>query len=566
MSASDTSDAKVRDPALFLWVFLHKSLANSDTDGVHRILGQFDRFADAYHLEPSSHSRPYRRACDIDLVQLSDSRPRFEVLVEAHSEYPKSETGTYYECLAYAHHDVLMLQLTITKFSDWSGTFLAGWDDLATLLRSGFDGRVLDAEACVLGATAVYWAIAEEGRPTDVYERQIARFAADSDLRHTATDLGGPLWRTDSRIFPSGATVPQNIWALVTPRSTSKLVNQRFSRWNADGPPDFAVLALALQKLEYEIAQYWTERDTMARIRRPLTERFRALVDVQRHIGPELSELRSEEGERFQRLLAIAGAHLADYRQSVGVLKQLRRTFALNKGTYVINAVAVTSAAGRQRILASFDQENAAREFWQNVHEDGIVGPDVGRIEGMCRQIDADIDYAETLIERLGASLHSASDQLQIAGQRELGEMAHHLSVDSAAVVASIVAIITVEAILKGSGEGAHASVAMWLFALAIIAASFAATLGLSSGWRGGRLERGSVAAAAWLFGSALAARLVPELPHFNLEGFALYAGAFAVGIIPGALGWLAHWWLQSRLRRLRLIRLSRADLPFDSK
>jgi hypothetical protein len=164
----------VHDPALFIWVFLEKVSSSAGIDRRTEILKQLDAFAARFHLEPCPRGRPFRCAGDINLVDLSSSPFNFEALVELESERPKSPTGTYYQCLVYTYGDALILQFIITKFSDWKGTFIVGWDELIQLLHNGFDAKALYTGAThTLGVTALYWAISDPAVEIDSYETDV---------------------------------------------------------------------------------------------------------------------------------------------------------------------------------------------------------------------------------------------------------------------------------------------------------------------------------------------------------------------------------------------------------
>jgi hypothetical protein len=335
------------------------------------------------------------------------------------------------------------------------------------------------------------------------------------------------------------------MWMLVTPRSAEAQVNQRFSQLQLDGPADFPVLSLALHKLDFEQAEYRKETATMARIELSLEQQVEELINLQRDFGRELHELRSRSGLQFQRKLAVAGAEIADYRQTIGLLKQLRRTFVMNRANYLINAVSLVSASEKQRVARSIDQENVAAQVIVGLQQDHVFAPDIGHFQYMCRQLDADIDYGEAKVERLSASLRAASDQLQIAGQRELGEMAHHLSIDSAAVVASIAAIIGTELFIKGQ-ELQNVPAHRILLSIFLVAAAFATTVVLSGGRKGGALERGSIAFAIFWLGGTLSAWGLFYMPEIHLTQIWMYTLSMSLGLIPAGLAWLTYRWLQS--------------------
>src|SRR5205814_7622361 len=95
-----------------------------------------------------------------------------------------------------------------------------------------------------------------------------------------------------------------------------------------------------------------------------------------------------------------------------------------------------------------------------------------------------------------------------------LGQMAHHLAIDSAAVVASIAAIIGTEIVIKThefSAIPTHENLSSFFFVISAVSAVFAITVLLSGGGRhGSGLERASIAVAAFCAGVALAAWGLP--------------------------------------------------------
>jgi hypothetical protein len=386
----------------------------------------------------------------------------------------------------------LILQLILTKFSDWKGNFIAGWDELIQLLREGFDASALHRGATdTLGVTALYWAIADPHAEITAYEADFRIVSEEGKLCRTSTDLGGPLWKSEKAVWPGYSSIPQKLWLLVTPRSAELEVNQRFSQLFSDGPPDFTMLSLQLHKVEFEWEEYRKEDETMAQNEPLLMQHVKEINDLQRTLGPKLEELGAESGMLFQQKLAAAGVEIADYRHSVGVLKQLRRTFEIDRANYMINAASLATRTGKQRVAQSPDQEGAAAQVIATMQQDQIFGPELGRMQFYRRQLDSRIDYAETKVEYLSASLRAASDQLQIAGQRNLGEMAHHLSIDSAAVVASVFAVIGTQAVGDAAFQQ-NAPAPKWLFSsifvLFLATVVFAATVWLSRSRKKGNL------------------------------------------------------------------------------
>ena len=528
----------ISDPALFFSIYLRKNPVDVGEDPRMQVLRNFDTFIEKYALEPDLPTkRRFGRAADIDLVALAESSPTFEILLQCHTEYPETRTGTYYECLAYVYHDALILQIMITKFRNWSGAFRAGWEELTDSLRSCFNGGAFTTAGRVtLGMSAVYWSIADSHSEIGSQKELFRSIVEESNLWQTATDLGAPLWYCPRLLFPDCGEISQDLWMLITPRSAESQVNQRFYQPRVNGPPDFAIAALARHKMVYEGDEFRRERERMQRIEKDLEQRLDEIVDVQRRLGAELEELRSDKAVAFQRKLAEASAVLADYGQSVGLLRALRRTVVVNLRVFLIHCVALVTSRGAEEVARSVDQEAAAARWLANSRRDEILGREMGGFQFLSRELDSSIDYGSSIIERRAMSVQSASNQLRIAGERELGEIAHHLSIDSAAVVASLVAVIATEMIIRPAEiHTPEEAIGRWSLALALVAGSFALTQILSSGCRGKHLERWSAAVALGLFAGFLASRYLTEhLRFYHLhEIVALVAGAL--------LGWFGH-------------------------
>jgi hypothetical protein len=546
----------VSDPAIFLSIFLRRDAANSANDGYIQVLHGLDAFINKYGLEPDAQThRRCSRAADIDLIGLAKAPPSFNVLLQCHTEYPKSVRGTYYECLAYTYLDALIFQLMVTKFRDWRGPFRAGWDELADSLRSCFDGIAFaDASRTTLGISAVYWAIDSSHSEIGVQKQLFCSIAEAEDLGHTDTDLGAPLWRCERPVFPGCAGIPQDLWMLIAPRSAEAEVNARFYQPRMDSPPDFAIAALARHKIAYERDEYGRERDGMGQIENELDRRVAEIVDSQRRFGSELEELRSDNALDFQRKLAQAGALLADYGQSIGLLKQLRRTVLVNVSNFLIHSVPLISSHGAEEVALSVDQETAAARALARVHRDEIFCREISAFHFLSREVDSTIDYASSTSERHALSLRSAGDHLRIAGERELGEIAHHLSIDSAAVVASVVAVIASEIIIRpAETQPAEEAIGSWLLALALVVGSFALTQALSSGFRGRHLERWSVAVAVGLLGAFVANRyLATQFPTHLLPVLARVRLYHLHELVALALGMLLGWFGHRGFKRYR--------------
>jgi hypothetical protein len=542
----------ISDPTIYFSVYLLKHPPESAENERTKVLRQVDVFIEKYGLQPYvPKKRPYGRASDIDLRKLSTSTEGFQILLQCHTQYPESREGTYYECLVFAYHDALILQVMISKFEDWSGSFDEGWRALTEILDSCFDGIPLRAsQRETFGVSVVYWAIADSHSEIGAQQEEFRAVAGDIELSQAATDVGAPLWHCERQMFRDCPELSQDLWMMITPRHAEPRVNPRFYQPRTNSPADFIIMALARHKIAYERTEYLLERQGAKRIQDDLERRVREIVDTQRRLGPELEELRSQSAVQFQRKLAEAGAVLADYGQSVGLLKELRRTVVINQRTFAIHSVALISTRGADEVARSVDQEGAAARFLAKSHRDEIFVPETSGFQGLCIQLDSEIDYGTALAERHMRSLSSARDQLRIAGERELGEIAHHLSIDSAAVVASVVAVLVLEMIVTPSRIDTDViGIGRWFLALGLIVGSFALTQILSSGCRGKQLERGSAAVAAGLMGAFFANWYLTSGHLPFLTGIHFH---HLHEIIAFSAGMLLGWYGQLRIKKYR--------------
>ena len=501
------------EPTLFFSVYLHDALAESAKDPRRHVLQRVDDFVRSFELQQPSERRRYDRAVDIEFHPVK-RRSTFELLFQAHSVYPKDRVGTYYECLVYACYEAVIVQVMITKFQDWQGSLLEGSQELIAALHSCFDENSVEASRdFVFGVSVIYWATAPSDGKSAQLAEEIRSICGEEGLQQTATDLGAPLWHSNRAIFPRSSDISQDFWVLITPRSAETEVNRRFYQLAGDVPAEFISVALARHKISYEKREYDLENQKMDAIGADLEKRVLDIVHLQRKLGPELDELLSHEAVGFQRKLAVAGTVLSDYRQSVSILKKLRRTFLINQRMYLIYSVSLVSERGKYSLANSIDQETAAAKFLANYDHEEIFAAELSRFQGIRNQANSDIDYAMSEIERHQASLQSAGEQLRIAGEREIGEAAHHLSVDSAAVVASITAVIATEMILKPIEEYPERAIAGWSLTIALILGSFAVTQMLSTGCSGKPMERRSLALALGCFAVFLVNRFAVALP-----------------------------------------------------
>jgi hypothetical protein len=496
----------VQEPVLFFWIFLPKSNQPEVQKKVEALDAGLELPAltltategIAASVAPAGRAS----ACNSGSVVPGSPDPQhFEAKKVAHSsrgDYQLLERfertsahGARDVCLFHAYQDALLVQVALGKDENWHGTLTTGLNELIDRIQPNLNSTARFGDE-PYGISTVYWAISDDEVSIDSYAEEIRLVCAQPNLPSVPTDLGGQLWHCEQFAFAS-LDVPQDLWLLVTSRSAESIVNRRFNRPFHNAPPTFATMAVAAHKIRYEEREHASEIRRMQSLRESIDQKASDIVKKQQASALKLENLRSRESEELGWQLAEANAVLANYRRSINVLKRLRRTIAINRRNFLINGVELISAKGKSQVEGSPDWEDATRAFFSSLGRDGIFLSEMGRIQAVLEQLDSDIDYGESVCEAHTSSLRAVSDHLRIAGERHLGEMAHHLSIDSAAVVASIFAVIAVEIALRDHAS----SPAAWFLSLFLIAGSFGGTQILSSRWRGAWLERTSLALAA---------------------------------------------------------------------
>lgn len=550
---------QARDPTLILTITCHKHFpGHVHTDPRLAILEQVDRFAEWYGLQPAGTRWQYSRATDINLVELHRSPPAYQRLVNLRRESPGSDTSkrTLYQCLIYAYHDALIVQLLIGKYSDWSGTVLSGWQVLTEFLRAGFDGNVLQqARHGAFGASVVYWAIADDEQQPNDYADEVAAVLQTQSPRLTETDIG-LLWENEIPLLTEAADVFQDCWVLITPRSAEAEANRRYNLPLRDSPPDFVVVALARHKFAFERSLYLDARGNLERIEARLDDRARWILDTQLYHGAELSDLRSKASDEFQAKLVRASNDLADYTQTTSRVEELQRTVAVNRKNFLINCTALISREGAAQVELAERQSDAASAFlatWSAGHREEIFRGELGQMQGLCDQLDTAIHYSHRLSERYATAFRSGREQLQIAGERQIAEISAGGSVDTALVVASLALVVAVQ-LLQISGWFERQP---WFAAnvmLLVLSGTFLVSLALTGSPLNSRLRRGAFAATIGLLASSAAALFLdigsPWFIWMNL-------GVFVVGALMGIL---IHGWFEIRSRLRRRERSQRAS------
>jgi hypothetical protein len=553
----------VYEPALFFYVFVHKHLPGfAAQDPRLAVLEQVDRFAETYGLKPAGKTWPHERPTDIDLLGLHRSSSTFRRLTNLRREetHDDGTPHTLWQCLLYAHHDTLVVQILVGKLEGWEGSLGDGWRELTGSLRAGFAGSALErAGARTFGASLVYWAIAADGVGPLEYGADVDALMKGRAHGYTETDIG-PLWWGSLPVFPESAGISQDRWVLVTPRTpdAEREANRRYNQVRVDGPPAFVSLAVARHKFTFEWQGYLQEHDQLERVRQSLDRRARWIVETQRYHGEQLSELGTRQSVEFQQKLTRATNNLADYRQTVSLVKELRRTLHISRRNFLTHCPALISAEGARRVAFAEDQAQAASAFlatWQEQRAEEIFRHELGRMQGLCDQLDADIEYADLLVERHGAALRSGAEQMRLASERALGAISRSGDIDTAFVVASLSVLLALELLRLGGTLEQRPALSANLMMLSA-AGSFALVLMITGRGRAKtRLQRGSFAVAVGFLAGCLAAGVwggVSPVP-------AWFAWTNAAAVAVGALaGGLAHWTIELRSLRRRRRRQSR--------
>jgi hypothetical protein len=550
----------VRDPTLFLSIYLHKR-----SRGMASVLHQLNIFGQKFGLEPNLKLKnAYRKASEIDLDLFDRSQSEFHVLAHMQSRDSTPCSGSFYDFMIYTYHDAIVIQMQNTRFQDWQGTFIDGYKELASEVRGSFDSACLtSAGLSAFGMSVVYWTIFDNDLRSSGYEDEIAKLSPsqEMDIRQTVSDLG-LLWSTDTRFFEN-LEINQDLWVLGTSRNFEEQVNDRYSRIvNGDLPP-FAKVALAHHKIFFEIGQHQQVRKRLDDDANVLDEETRRFLERQRELGAELDDLLSDRAVRFEQDLCAATNSLAHYRNDIGRLKELRRTIEVNRRNYVVACIQLLNENLFAELVRSREREKTALKILDGLTNDEVFGHDLGNIGHSYQQLDTDIGYADSVAERHDLSLRSGTDQLRIAGEKEIAEIARHMSIDSAAVVATLAAVVAIELVVRDHGSPKH----MWESLLLIgwsILGGYGLTQALGSRLRGNRPGKNSIVAA---FGLASGWMVVLSNGHpmLGLDHSAyrilipIFVAAIAIGILLGTGIYTLAWRYAQRLRQKNLRRQAKS-------
>ena len=435
-----------KEPTLFLSIYIHRESPEGDDCRV-AILQQVAAFVERYRLQVSETANTrYNHVDEIDLREVDSIEDTFARLFEANVGYEK-QIGSAYNATIYCTNDSLIIQLQLTKFSDWQGSLKKGWDDLFLELRAGF-GAYLPAEAedSIFGVSLVFWIMADPGVRLESYDREIAGLLGNV-AKTTKTDLG--LLSHHEAGVPCGTRIHHDLWVLVTQREAEAEVNARYYQLNNgatnDALPPFGQTALARHKIFFEQDEHQLMRKSLKDRGEQLEKETMTFLAGQRRLEPAVAELASETTKTFEQNLSEATYRLGLYRNNLARLQELQRTLEVNQRNYTIHCIHLISARKFAEVRRSRDRLAASQRFLDDIQSDDIFGADLGTMAQHCQQVETDVGYSQSIAHRCTLALQSATEQLRIAGENEVARMAGHLAVDSAAVVASVAALVIIE-------------------------------------------------------------------------------------------------------------------------
>jgi hypothetical protein len=571
-----------REPVLFLSVYLHRQRPETKDDARIPILRQMDEFVGLYKLRvPEDSTALNTKASHIDLRAIDWAQGAYLLLFEARAGFSEEHATAGYEAVIYSYHDSIVLQLQITRFQDWQGSLEEGWQQLTSEIRAGFGESIeAAAQSSVFGVSVVYWIISDNNVRPEGYEPDIRGLKGASAGR-TETDIG-PLWSWEFPFF-SGARIHQDVWVLATSREFEPEVNSRYYQLAPDGPPAFGEVALARHKIFFELAQHGSVRRNLERRARVLEQQTFSFLTRQRRLGSKLDELASDTAIDFEGRLSRATNHLAAYRNRLGQLKELRRTIEVNRRNYLLHCLRLVSAKKLKTVENSRDRERAATEALDSLDNDGVFACDLGIIAQQCQQVDTDIGYSESVADRHTLALRSATDQLRIAGEREIAEMARHMAVDSAAVVASVAALVIIELAERRHFDTARAvlgdarflrsfhSLEGWFLVAGVILLVYGLTQAFGARFRGAKpglksIVGGAALVFAWIgIANVYHPRGLRDFTVYQtceptlLEHWQMIFLPALLGALVGYIAYLGAWrYMQGQRRKKLLLRRSR--------
>jgi hypothetical protein len=476
----------------------------------------------------------------------------------------KPSFGSFYDFMIYTYHDAIVIQIQNTRFQDWQGTFINGYKKLASEIQDALDPSCLMSTGLsAFGISVVYWTISDNDLHSSRYEDEIEKLSPSQkmDIRQTVSDLG-LLWSTDARFFEN-LEIDQGLWVLGTSRKFEEQVNDRYSRIVNGEPPPFAKVVLARHKIFFEIGQHQQVRKGLDDDANVLDEETLRFLEGQREMGAELDDLLSDRAVRFEQKLSAATNSLAHYRNDIGRLKELRRTIEVNRRNYLVACIQLIDEQMYRAVTRSRERDKTALKMLDRLTTDEVFGHDLGNIGQSYQQLDTDIGYADSVADRHDLALRSGTDQLRIASEREIAEIARHMSIDSAAVVASLAAVVAIELAVRDHEPEQHLWESLLLIGWSILG-GYGLTQALGNRLRGNTPGRNSIVAA---FGLAGGWFVVCCMNHDKLgmggdkvtTKILILVAAIAIGILLGTGIYTLAWRYAQRLRQKNLRRQTKS-------
>jgi hypothetical protein len=464
----------VKEPVLQLLLCLHNDDLNRDARSERcTVVKHVANFTRTYPARMSQTTGlEFEATCDADDGWAAEGFSELEALLDGSTEpladgryllnmtvklaLPGERLSGTCQTRIYTSQDAFIVQVSIDRQGLWRGALGDGYRMLGGVfdasLTAGSDSRAW------YGASLTYWAMADDGCEVTAYVDDALALvgrpphptlaSGSQSLRKTRIDHG-VLWHGAANL-PRTPRLSHDAWVLLSPNlpfETQERINARFFA------PEAPHVRACINQLRFRHYQRELEDDRpdLLREEQKLDDEGLALLrTIEAHSRLD-APLITEE---FQHEVHQVANRLAWFRSHVSELKRTRRTLHIARRNYVIHAASIVNDGAQLEILGSDSHESAAVRLltqWKKAPDGGDENllADFGEMREVCDQLSTDLEYSDEAIERNRAMLQSSTEQLQMAEHHHLKEISHHMSIDSAAVVASLAAFVAVEALVK---------------------------------------------------------------------------------------------------------------------
>jgi len=422
-----------------------------------------------------------------------------------------------FEAVAYRHHDVLVTQVMCSSCA--ALPMREGYSATGEHVLNSFNRLVLEeASATTIGASLFYWQCAPEGTSAATIDDEVSALLADPGQLLARTDVGC-LWLSPDPDFLMAPTVSQDRWVLVTTPEAAQSALPRFVHGGLGTPP-FVTVSIARHKWRYEMREYEHGSRLARRTRAEMADTTRDIASaLEEFKGPDLPK--PDATAALQQAVIRAARVSSELQEVVSRFRALQRTLDVNRINFTTHAPTLLSEAGHGIVRGSQRPEESASAYLDAYTDEVLFSRQIADMQRSRQQIDADLDYLDHDIRRNDLARQTAQLQLQlelqVAGQTELREMASLHSVEAAAVVASLIAIVAAEAMKLGGEEhsiaGTNGRLAFNVLLLAAAGSFALVRLFATFNQKKTLIERGSVAVTggfavgtvvAWIWGRTI--------------------------------------------------------------